>query len=57
MTESVAVGPRDYRGTQIPAAGTYLLDANHSRVGFVARHLMVAKVRGRCAIQASCWLC
>ena len=47
MTESVAIGPRDYQGTQIPAAGTYLLDPNHSRVGFVARHLMVAKVRGQ----------
>jgi polyisoprenoid-binding protein YceI len=46
MTESVAIGPRDYKGTQVPAAGTYLLDANHRRVGFVARHLMVAKVRG-----------
>ena len=46
MTESVAIGPRDYQGTQVPAAGTYLLDASHRRVGFVARHLMVAKVRG-----------
>jgi polyisoprenoid-binding protein YceI len=46
MTESVAIGPRDYQGVQIPPAGTYLLDAAHKRVGFVARHLMVAKVRG-----------
>ncbi|MGH9054474.1 MAG: YceI family protein [Acidimicrobiales bacterium] len=26
--------------------GTYTLDPNHSRVGFVARHAMVTKVRG-----------
>jgi len=26
--------------------GKYLLDASHSRVGFVARHAMVTKVRG-----------
>ncbi|MEV6634433.1 YceI family protein [Actinoplanes sp. NPDC051470] len=46
MTESVATGPREFQGLQVPAAGTYLLDANHKRVGFVARHLMVSKVRG-----------
>jgi polyisoprenoid-binding protein YceI len=46
MTDSVATGPREYQGVQIPAAGTYTLDANHKRVGFVARHLMVSKVRG-----------
>lgn len=34
-------------GTTIPAAGRYTLDANHTEVGFVARHLMVTKVRGR----------
>ena len=26
--------------------GTYALDPSHSRVGFVARHAMIAKVRG-----------
>jgi polyisoprenoid-binding protein YceI len=26
--------------------GTWNIDASHSRVGFVARHLMIAKVRG-----------
>ena len=46
MTESVAIGPREFQGLQIPPAGTYLLDASHKRVGFVARHLMVSKVRG-----------
>ena len=45
MTESVA-SIREFEGLQIPAAGTYLLDAAHKRVGFVVRHLMVSKVRG-----------
>jgi polyisoprenoid-binding protein YceI len=48
MTESVA-NTRAYEGLQIPAAGTYDLDAAHKRVGFVARHLMVSKVRGQFA--------
>ena len=30
----------------IPSAGTFALDPAHTRVGFVARHLMVSKVRG-----------
>lgn len=29
-----------------PASGTYAVDPTHSRIGFVARHAMVAKVRG-----------
>jgi polyisoprenoid-binding protein YceI len=37
---------RDFTGTQIPVAGTFALDAAHTTVGFVARHLMVSKVRG-----------
>jgi polyisoprenoid-binding protein YceI len=37
---------REYNGLTIPTAGTYVLDSNHLRVGFVARHLMVSKVRG-----------
>jgi polyisoprenoid-binding protein YceI len=35
--------------TQLPAqlaSGTYTVDASHSRIGFVARHAMVTKVRG-----------
>jgi polyisoprenoid-binding protein YceI len=28
------------------ATGTYTVDAGHSRIGFVARHAMVTKVRG-----------
>jgi len=33
-------------GVTVPAAGTYVLDPGHTRIGFVARHLMVTKVRG-----------
>ncbi len=33
-------------GVSLPAAGTYVLDPTHTRIGFVARHLMVTKVRG-----------
>jgi polyisoprenoid-binding protein YceI len=45
-TTSSPLASRDYNGVQIPVAGTYELDPNHKRVGFVARHLMVSKVRG-----------
>lgn len=30
----------------LPAAGTYVIDASHTEVSFVARHAMVTKVRG-----------
>lgn len=29
-----------------PISGTYELDTAHSRIGFVARHAMITKVRG-----------
>jgi polyisoprenoid-binding protein YceI len=45
-TQTTNTAAREYDGTQIPVPGTYTLDANHKRVGFVARHLMVSKVRG-----------
>jgi polyisoprenoid-binding protein YceI len=48
MTDSTA-STRPFEGLQIPAAGTYQLDAAHKRVGFVVRHLMVSKVRGNFA--------
>jgi polyisoprenoid-binding protein YceI len=48
MTESI-VSTRPFEGLQIPVAGTYVLDPAHKRVGFVARHMMVAKVRGQFA--------
>jgi polyisoprenoid-binding protein YceI len=40
---------RNWEGLTIPAAGTYVLDQAHKRVGFVARHMMVSKVRGQFA--------
>ncbi|MFI5928840.1 YceI family protein [Micromonospora sp. NPDC051543] len=46
MTSSIDAVTRDWDGLTIPAAGTYVLDAAHKRVGFVARHMMVSKVRG-----------
>jgi polyisoprenoid-binding protein YceI len=37
---------RTFQGVAIPAPGVFTLDPAHIRVGFVARHLMVSKVRG-----------
>jgi len=38
---------RSHQGVDLPAPGTYVLDRAHTRIGFVAKHLMVAKVRGQ----------
>jgi polyisoprenoid-binding protein YceI len=38
---------RDYNGVEIPLSGTYDIDKAHTVVEFVARHLMISKVRGR----------
>jgi polyisoprenoid-binding protein YceI len=40
---------REYQGTSVPAAGEYQIDPSHTTVEFVAKHLMVTKVRGRFA--------
>lgn len=40
---------RTVDGVTAPPAGTYTLDERHTHVGFVARHLVVAKTRGRFA--------
>jgi len=37
---------RTIDGVALPSPGTYELDSAHSSVSFVARHLMVTKVRG-----------
>lgn len=37
---------RSWSDIAIPAPGTFVIDPAHTRVGFVARHLMVSKVRG-----------
>jgi polyisoprenoid-binding protein YceI len=49
MTDTTAAATRTWEGLIIPAAGTYELDQAHKRVGFVARHMMVSKVRGEFA--------
>jgi polyisoprenoid-binding protein YceI len=38
---------RDWQGLQIPPAGTYDIDPSHTTVEVIARHMIVAKVRGR----------
>src|SRR5687767_4667026 len=46
QTTQLGVG-RLVDGVKIPKPCTFAIDASHTTVGFVARHLMVAKVRGR----------
>lgn len=43
------VATRTFEGITLPAPGTFTVDPSHTRVGFVARHLMVTKVRGQFA--------
>jgi polyisoprenoid-binding protein YceI len=38
---------RTIDGAPFPAAGTYAIDKAHTTIGFVARHLVVTKVRGQ----------
>ena len=40
---------RHVDGHEVPPAGTYTLDDSHTNIGFSARHLVVAKTRGRFA--------
>jgi polyisoprenoid-binding protein YceI len=49
MTETLAPTTltREYLGASVPRAGSYQIDTAHSTVEFVARHMMVSKVRGR----------
>lgn len=37
---------RELNGVEIPTAGTWDIDPSHTEVGFIVRHLMIAKVRG-----------
>jgi polyisoprenoid-binding protein YceI len=49
MTDTKQTGTsisRIISGVELPTPGTYALDPTHTRIGFVARHLMVTKVRG-----------
>lgn len=47
QTDTTVSSTRTWEGVEIPVAGTYVLDPSHTEVGFVGRHLMVTKVRGR----------
>jgi polyisoprenoid-binding protein YceI len=38
---------REWEGLKIPSSGEFTLDKGHSRVDFVAKHMMVSKVRGQ----------
>jgi polyisoprenoid-binding protein YceI len=38
---------RTHDDREIPVAGTYAIDAAHTTVEFIGRHLMITKVRGR----------
>lgn len=46
QAEEAAAELRVVDGVALPATGTYVLDPTHTRIGFIARHLMVTKVRG-----------
>jgi polyisoprenoid-binding protein YceI len=45
MTQTEAI--RTFEGFELPGPGDWQLDPAHTAVEFVARHLMVTKVRGR----------
>jgi polyisoprenoid-binding protein YceI len=47
MTKQIASVLRIHDNRSIPAAGVYEIDPAHTSVDFVARHLMITKVRGR----------
>ncbi|MFD2091148.1 YceI family protein [Blastococcus deserti] len=47
MTTTLAVPPASGSAGYEDLTGTYAVDPRHSRLGFVARHAMVTKVRGR----------
>ena len=49
QAEEAVATHRVVDGVTFPAPGTYVLDPTHTRIGFVARHLMVTKVRGHFA--------
>lgn len=38
---------RTVEGVELPAPGTWAIDPGHTEVGFVGRHFMLTKVRGR----------
>lgn len=47
MITSSAPATRARNGATLPVAGTWTIDPGHAEVGFVGRHFMITKVRGR----------
>ncbi len=43
----MSTATRTVAGVELPAPGTWVLDPVHAEVGFVGRHFMLTKVRGR----------
>jgi polyisoprenoid-binding protein YceI len=43
------IATRKWHDVQFPAAGTWAIDVTHTAVEFEAKHLMIAKVKGRFA--------
>jgi polyisoprenoid-binding protein YceI len=46
MTTEMSTLTRTIDGREVPAVGTWEIDSTHTQAEFVARHLMVTKVRG-----------
>lgn len=46
MTDQTTTHTRDVEGRETPIAGTWLIDPAHTNTEFIARHLLVTKVRG-----------
>ncbi len=46
-TTAPIVSTRGFKGLDIPEAGSFAVDASHSLAQFTARHLVVAKTKGR----------
>ncbi|MFC4033252.1 YceI family protein [Streptomyces polygonati] len=47
MTTSPTSATRELNGVVLPATGAWKVDPGHAEVGFVGRHFMLTKVRGR----------
>ena len=45
-TTPAQAGSREWKGVTVPTPGRFVIDPSHTHVGFVAKHLMVTKVRG-----------
>lgn len=47
MTAQAPAPTRTIDGSELPAPGTWEVDPGHAEVGFVGRHFMLTRVRGR----------